>query len=179
MGDAGDRFDRFSTWSSEKAGGAAAFTIAVALVLIWAPTFLIIRNVDTWQLIINTMTTIITFGMVFLIQHAQRKFELAVNVKLDAIIAASLRRATGCGGSRSRPRAISGAPGTKKVRRWWRRQDSNPPHPACKAGALPDELRPRLGGPDSVFTAQRARLGTDRGANARHDTGSTQSRQDG
>jgi low affinity Fe/Cu permease len=44
---------------------------------------------DTWQLIINTLTTIITFGMVFLIQHAQKKFELAVNVKLDALIGAT------------------------------------------------------------------------------------------
>jgi low affinity Fe/Cu permease len=88
MTGAGDRFDRFSTWSSEKAGSAAAFTIAVAIVVIWAPTFFIIQSIDTWQLIINTLTTIITFGMVFLIQHAQRKFELAVNVKLDAIISA-------------------------------------------------------------------------------------------
>jgi low affinity Fe/Cu permease len=84
-----DRFDRFSTWSSDKAGGAIAFTIAVVIVVIWAPTFFIIRSVDTWQLIINTLTTIITFGMVFLIQHAQKKFELAVNVKLDALIGAT------------------------------------------------------------------------------------------
>jgi low affinity Fe/Cu permease len=82
-------FDRFSTWAANKAAGAAAFTIAVMLIIIWAPTILFIRNIDTWQLIINTLTTIVTFLIGFLILHAQRKFELAVNVKLDALIAAT------------------------------------------------------------------------------------------
>jgi low affinity Fe/Cu permease len=89
MSGASDKFDQFSTWAANKAAGAAAFTIAVMLIIIWAPTIFLIRSIDTWQLIINTLTTIVTFLIGFLILHAQRKFELAVNVKLDALIAAN------------------------------------------------------------------------------------------
>jgi hypothetical protein len=57
----------------------------VLLVLIWAPTYFLIRNVDTWQLIINTLTTIITFLMVALLQNSQTRSDQAVQHKLNAI----------------------------------------------------------------------------------------------
>jgi low affinity Fe/Cu permease len=53
--------------------------------VLWAPSILIFRNIDTWQLIINTTTTIITFLMVALLQNSQRRGELAIQQKLNAI----------------------------------------------------------------------------------------------
>jgi low affinity Fe/Cu permease len=57
----------------------------VALILVWAPSFLIIGSVDTWQLIINTATTIITFLMVALLQNSQTRSDQAVQHKLNAL----------------------------------------------------------------------------------------------
>jgi hypothetical protein len=78
-------FDRFAGVSSRIASRAAFFTMCVVLVLVWAPTYFLIRNVDTWQLIINTITTIITFLMVALLQNSQTRSDQAVQHKLNAI----------------------------------------------------------------------------------------------
>jgi len=78
-------FDRFAGFSSRLASRAAFFTMCVVLVVVWAPTFFIIRNVDTWQLIINTITTIITFLMVALLQNSQTRSDQAIQHKLNAI----------------------------------------------------------------------------------------------
>jgi hypothetical protein len=78
-------FDRFAGISSKIASRAFFFTLCVLLVLIWAPTYFLIRNVDTWQLIINTITTIITFLMVALLQNSQTRSDQAVQHKLNAI----------------------------------------------------------------------------------------------
>jgi hypothetical protein len=78
-------FDRFAGLSSKIASRAAFFTLCVLLVLIWAPTYFLIQNVDTWQLIINTITTIITFLMVALLQNSQTRSDQAVQHKLNAI----------------------------------------------------------------------------------------------
>jgi low affinity Fe/Cu permease len=78
-------FDRFAGWSSHVAGRAAFFTFCVLLIVIWAPTILILRKVDTWQLIINTVTTIITFLMVALLQNSQTRSDQAIQHKLNAI----------------------------------------------------------------------------------------------
>ena len=78
-------FDRFAGWSSKIASRAAFFTICVALVVVWAPTFFLLRDVDTWQLIINTITTIITFLMVALLQNSQTRSDQALQHKLNAI----------------------------------------------------------------------------------------------
>jgi hypothetical protein len=67
-------FDRFAGWSSK-----------VLLVLVWAPTIFLLHSVDTWQLIINTVTTIVTFLMVALLQNSQTRSDLAVQHKLNAI----------------------------------------------------------------------------------------------
>ena len=78
-------FDRFAGLSSNIASRAAFFTVCVILILVWAPTFFLIQNVDTWQLIINTITTIITFLMVALLQNSQTRSDQAIQHKLNAI----------------------------------------------------------------------------------------------
>jgi Low affinity iron permease len=78
-------FDRFAGLASEMAGRAAFFAFCVLLIVIWAPSILILRDVDTWQLIINTATTIITFLMVALLQNSQTRSDQAVQHKLNAI----------------------------------------------------------------------------------------------
>jgi hypothetical protein len=78
-------FDMFAGWSSKLASRAAFFTFCVLLVVVWAPTFFLLRDVDTWQLIINTVTTIITFLMVALLQNSQTRNDQALQHKLNAI----------------------------------------------------------------------------------------------
>ena len=78
-------FDRFAGYASQVVGRAAFFCFCVLLVLVWAPTFFLLRDVDTWQLIINTATTIITFLMVALLQNSQTRSDQAVQHKLNAI----------------------------------------------------------------------------------------------
>jgi ABC-type multidrug transport system permease subunit len=78
-------FDRFAGMSSRIASRAVFFTLCVVLVLVWAPTYFLIGSVDTWQLIINTITTIITFLMVALLQNSQTRSDQAVQHKLNAI----------------------------------------------------------------------------------------------
>ena len=79
-------FVRFAKNTSRAAGRPAAFTIAAGIVAIWALTGPIFEYSDTWQLMINTGTTIVTFLMVFLIQHTQNRDAEAVQVKLDELI---------------------------------------------------------------------------------------------
>jgi low affinity Fe/Cu permease len=73
---------------SEWAGRSYAFAVALAVVLLWAVLGPLFRFSDTWQLVINTGTTIVTFLMVFLIQRAQNKESRAIHLKLDEIVAA-------------------------------------------------------------------------------------------
>src|SRR5207237_2497411 len=68
-------------------GSTWAFTVAVAVIVIWAVTGPIFRFSDTWQLVINTGTTIVTFLMVFLIQRTQNKDSLAIQLKLNELLA--------------------------------------------------------------------------------------------
>ena len=79
---------RFATWASEWTGTTAAFIGAFLVIIIWLLTGPIFHYSDTWQLAINTSTTIITFLMVFLIQRAQNKDSMAVQLKLSEIVAA-------------------------------------------------------------------------------------------
>jgi low affinity Fe/Cu permease len=78
-------FDRFAGFASLVAGRAAFFAFCVLLIVIWAPSILVLGDVDTWQLIINTATTIITFLMVALLQNSQTRNDQAVHHKLNAI----------------------------------------------------------------------------------------------
>ena len=83
------KFDAFATTTSKAMGSTTAFTVAFLVVLIWAITGPIFDYSETWQLVINTGTTIITFLMVFLIQKAQNKDSLALQIKLNELIASS------------------------------------------------------------------------------------------
>ncbi|HEV8626521.1 MAG TPA: low affinity iron permease family protein [Acidimicrobiia bacterium] len=78
-------FDRFAGMASLVAGRAAFFAFCLLLIVVWAPSILLLHNVDTWQLIINTATTIVTFLMVALLQNSQTRNDQAVHHKLNAI----------------------------------------------------------------------------------------------
>jgi low affinity Fe/Cu permease len=83
-----EAFSRFARWAADVTGSAAAFTIAVAVVLVWAVTGPLFGFSDAWQLVINTGTTVVTFWMVFLIQSAQNRDAKAVQLKLDELLKA-------------------------------------------------------------------------------------------
>ena len=85
---AADLPSRFATWISAKAGSTGAFILALAAIVVWGLTGPIFGFSNTWQLAINSCTTIVTFLMVFLIQRAQNKSELAVQLKLNELVAA-------------------------------------------------------------------------------------------
>src|SRR5262245_28198748 len=82
-------FDRFSTAVTKATGRPAAFIAALAIVILWAVMGPIFNFSDTWQLVINTGTTIITFLMVFIIQQSQNKDTMALQLKLNELIAAT------------------------------------------------------------------------------------------
>src|SRR5215217_7980590 len=81
-------FDKFSTRVTKASGKPGAFIIACVLIILWAVTGPIFKFSDTWQLVINTSTTIVTFLMVFLIQNTQNRDALAMHLKLDELIRA-------------------------------------------------------------------------------------------
>ncbi|HEX3252681.1 MAG TPA: low affinity iron permease family protein [Pyrinomonadaceae bacterium] len=80
--------EKFSHQATKATGTSFAFVTAVGVIVVWGITGPIFRYSDTWQLVINTGTTIITFLMVFLIQRAQNKDALAIHLKLNEIVAA-------------------------------------------------------------------------------------------
>jgi low affinity Fe/Cu permease len=84
-----DMFSRAAHWIAQQCGHAGVFIIAVITILVWAATGPLFGYSDTWQLIINTGTTIITFLMVFLIQNTQNRDTAAIQLKLDELIRAN------------------------------------------------------------------------------------------
>lgn len=80
--------EQFSHQATEASGTSLAFILAATVIVVWAITGPLFRFSDTWQLVINTGTTIVTFLMVFLIQRAQNKDSLAIHLKLNEIVAA-------------------------------------------------------------------------------------------
>lgn len=82
------RFTRFAKAASHAAGRPGAFVTAVLIIMLWALTGPIFHFSDTWQLVINTSTTIVTFLMVFLIQNTQNRDSEALQIKLDELIRA-------------------------------------------------------------------------------------------
>ena len=83
-----EMLERFSRKATEATGTSAAFLLAVSVIIIWIVTGPLFHFSDTWQLVINTGTTIVTFMMVFLIQRSQNKDALAIHLKLNEIVAA-------------------------------------------------------------------------------------------
>ena len=81
-------FESFAAKVTRVTGSTPAFIIALAVVLIWGATGPVFHYSETWQLVINTGTTIITFLMVFLIQKSQNKDSLAIQLKLNELVAA-------------------------------------------------------------------------------------------
>ena len=80
------RFTRFAKWTASATGHPSTFVFAVLVIVAWATTGPIFGFSDTWQLVINTGTTIVTFLMVFLIQNTQNRDSEAIQVKLDELI---------------------------------------------------------------------------------------------
>lgn len=85
-----DAFSSAAYWASHQCGRGSTFVAAVAVIVIWAITGPLFHWSDTWQLIINTGTTIITFLMVFLIQNTQNRDTQAIHLKLDELIRANV-----------------------------------------------------------------------------------------
>ena len=82
-------FSSFARWTERQAGRAHTFAIAFGVIVVWAVTGPLFGWSDTWQLIINTGTTIVTFLMVFLIQNTQNRDSRAVHLKLDELLRAN------------------------------------------------------------------------------------------
>ncbi|MBK0378483.1 low affinity iron permease family protein [Mucilaginibacter segetis] len=80
-------FEKISNWATAATGSPAAFIIAVTAIAIWTVTGPVCGYSQTWQLVINTGTTIVTFLMVFLIQKSQNKDSKAVHLKLNELVA--------------------------------------------------------------------------------------------
>ena len=84
----GPLLEQFSVRATKATGTSKAFLLALAVIILWGLTGPIFSFSNTWQLVINTGTTIVTFLMVFLIQRAQNKDALAIHLKLNEIVAA-------------------------------------------------------------------------------------------
>ena len=84
----GETLERLSSAATRWTGSTPALTCAVGVIVVWLVTGPLFHYSDTWQLVINTSTTIVTFLMVFLIQRSQNKESLAVQLKLNELVAA-------------------------------------------------------------------------------------------
>ncbi|MFD0792303.1 low affinity iron permease family protein [Mucilaginibacter litoreus] len=80
-------FEKFANWATIATGSSAAFITATSVIIIWVVSGPLFHYSDTWQLVINTGTTIVTFLMVFLIQKSQNKDSKAVHLKLNELLA--------------------------------------------------------------------------------------------
>ncbi len=88
MAGKGSWLERMSGYATKWTGSSLAFALAVGTILVWLISGPLFQFSDTWQLVINTSTTVVTFLMVFLIQRAQNKDSLAIHLKLNELVAA-------------------------------------------------------------------------------------------
>ena len=84
----GQTLERLSSWATEATGSTPGFSLAGGMIVVWLFTGPAFHFSDTWQLVMNTITSIVTFLMVFLIQRSQNKESLAVQLKLNELVAA-------------------------------------------------------------------------------------------
>jgi low affinity Fe/Cu permease len=82
------RFDRFAELSSAFVGRAAFFAAAVVIVILWMPLIAVFESVDTWQLVINTATSVIAFLLIALLTNTERRGDRALHRKLDVVAVA-------------------------------------------------------------------------------------------
>ena len=80
-----NRFDRFAEAISRWVSQGVFFTAAVVVVVLWLPTILLISSIDTWQLVINTLTSVLAFLLIALLQNSERRYDDALHQKIDAI----------------------------------------------------------------------------------------------
>jgi low affinity Fe/Cu permease len=80
-------FDRFADGASRFVSKGVFFTICLAVTVIWMPTILIFSSVDTWQLVINTLTSVLAFLLIALLQNSERRYDEALHHKIDALAA--------------------------------------------------------------------------------------------
>lgn len=83
------KFAHFATWVTKATGSSTAFFVAFLVVFIWGLSGPLFHYSESWQLVINTGTTIVTFLMIFVIQHSQNKDTMALHLKLNELIAAN------------------------------------------------------------------------------------------
>jgi low affinity Fe/Cu permease len=82
-----NRFDRFAETISHFVSKGAFFAVSLIVVVIWIPTLLLIPSIDTWQLVINTLTSVLAFLLIALLQNSERRYDEALHRKIDAIAA--------------------------------------------------------------------------------------------
>lgn len=85
------KFDRFAQWLANRSGRPLTFAVALLLIIVWGVSGPLFDFNDTWQLVINTSTTIITFLMVFLIQNTQNRDNDELHIKIDELLRTTQR----------------------------------------------------------------------------------------
>jgi low affinity Fe/Cu permease len=78
-------FDRFAEAASKFVSNGAFFAICLIVVIVWMPTIVIFQSIDTWQLVINTMTSVLAFLLIALLQNSERRYDDALHRKIDTI----------------------------------------------------------------------------------------------
>jgi low affinity Fe/Cu permease len=80
-------FDRFAEGASRFVSNGVFFTICLVVVVVWMPTIALFGNIDTWQLVINTLTSVLAFLLIALLQNSERRYDEALHHKIDALAA--------------------------------------------------------------------------------------------